>query len=247
MASVLLSVCLPASGDNAPGLEFKPALLDGRVVVTADLFDRDGDLASATLYVVDEPSAIVIWTEHRIVTGKQARLNFSWPLQSWRAGNGTESVGPVLVVNTIDLPPDEAPYKVFSAPAVLRRNPLSRDLISLAYFDQSGDFHSLTDLEGNTYYKSRELLGAVDPQASFGAYVRDNLSLRVGETSLSFFRFYLNRSLVPYPPLVLQRSPIHHYTVSLQRQDVRPGRYLFQLEVEDSRQNKSNEIMMLQV
>jgi hypothetical protein len=247
MLVALQAICASSLGISNPDIDFSYSQLEDRVEVQALISDREGDLASATLYAIDKNSSKVIWTEHRIIEGRKTSLNFTWPLKSWWAGNGTDYVGPVLAVNTIGLPPEEAPYEVFSAPAVLKQYPRSQDITSLAYFDQDGVFHSLMDLAGANYYKSRELLEATDPGASYGWYVKNNLSLWEGETSLRFFSLYLNRSLVPYPPLMLERSPIQHYTIFLERRDASEGRYLLELEAEDSQGQRIRKISELTV
>lgn len=244
MAFMLLaSICAsPAAVAYSPDLEFSYRLSDDNAEAQAVITDQDGDLTSATFYAIDENSSKVIWTEYRMIEGEKASLNFTWPLQSWWAGNGTDLVGPMLVVNTIGMPASEAPYEALSAPAVLKPYPGSQDRTTLAYFDQDGVFHSLVGLDGASYYKSRELLGATDPGASYGLYVKNNLSLWEGQTSLRFFSLYHNRSLSPYPPLMLERSPIQHFTILLERKDAPQGRYLLEVEAEDSQGSKTRKI-----
>jgi hypothetical protein len=232
----------PAAVASSPDLNVSYTLLDGSAEVQALISDQDGDLTSVTFYASDENSSKVIWTEYQIVEGQRASLNFTWPLQSWWAGNGTDFVGPMLVVNTIGMPASEASYEVLSAPAVLMPYPGSQDRTTLTYFDQDGVFHSLVGLDGASYYKSRELLRATEPGASYGQYVKNNLSLWEGETTLRFFSLYHNRTLSPYPPLMLDRSPIQHFTLFLQRREAPPGRYLLEVEVEDAQSNKINKI-----
>ncbi|MGA9098883.1 MAG: hypothetical protein WB392_08140 [Methanotrichaceae archaeon] len=51
--------------------------------------------------------------------------------------------------------------------------------MALAFFGLNGEFHSLTDLSGKSYYNSRELVKVVSPQISI------NIAYRKHTTSLT--------------------------------------------------------------
>ncbi|MEO0248313.1 MAG: hypothetical protein ABIN58_01995, partial [candidate division WOR-3 bacterium] len=171
---LLVSMCSPALSQNSPTIEFAEREAEGGVAVDARITDLDGDLSSATLYALNESTHDVLWTEHRIIQGGDANLSFFWPRQSWRATNGTDYVQPVLAVNTLDMPPKEAPYLVYSAPCIMELVPGEHETTALAYFDNEGVFHSLTDLAGNSLYKSNEYLAITNPEISYGSYIRNN-------------------------------------------------------------------------
>ena len=197
-------------------------------------------MASATLYILEEKSHNVVWTDHRVLQGSGADLSFFWPGQIWRITNGSYFVEPALVVNTIDLPAIEAPYMTYSAPCLLTLYPGAEEITALAYFDSDGQFHSLQDISGNEYYRSRELLGAVSPATPWGRYVQSNITLQVGRTSLRFLWRNLDSGLNSFPPLVLDRSPIQHYTLQLLKRAANPGTYVVEIEAEDLTGNKTS-------
>ncbi|HSD57381.1 MAG TPA: hypothetical protein VLB04_04295 [Methanotrichaceae archaeon] len=236
---LLTIMCAPALSQNSPNIEFTEAEEGGGVAVDARITDQDGDLASATLYALDENTLDVLWTEHRIIQGGDAKLTFFWPRQSWRATNGTDYVQPVLAVNTLDMPPEEAPYLVYSAPCILELIPGEQETTALAYFDNEGVFHSLTDLSGNSFYKSNEYLAITSPEISYGSYIRSNITPIVGVTTLSFLRLNLDEGLSPLLPLILDRSPIHHYTLSLENVDAKSIPYIIEIEADDTAGNRS--------
>jgi len=234
-------ICVPAHSQESPSIAFRQAENESGAIVEAWIADGDGDLVSATLYALEENTLDVLWTEHRLIQGGNVTLSFFWPRQGWRADNGIEYVQPVLAVNTIDMLPEEAPYLVYSAPCLLELTPGRQMITALAYFDNEGVFHSLTDLEGNSYYKSRELLAATSPGIAYGSYIRNNITPIVGLTNLSFLRLNLNEGLSPLPPLLLDRSPIHHYALWLERVDLKSRPYILEVEADDLAGNRVRE------
>lgn len=231
-------ICTPALSQNSPVVEFTEVKSGGGVEVSAVITDQDSDLTSATLYALDENTLDVLWTEHRIIRGGKANLTFLWPLYSWRVTNGINYVQPVLAVNTIDMPQKEAPYLVYSAPCLMEVVPGGQEITALAYFDNDGIFHSLVDLSGNSFYKSKEILTITSPDTPYGSYIRNNISLIVGVTTLSFLKLNLNEGLNPLPSLVLDRSPIHHYTLNLEKVSQESVPYIIEVEAEDSSGNR---------
>lgn len=232
-------MCTSAHSQESPAIDFTEGVNESGVAVEARITDRDGDLVSATLYALEENTLDVLWTEHRIIQGGDANLSFFWPRQGWRVTNGTDYVQPVLAVNTIDMPPEEAPYLVYSAPCLVVIIPGAQVTTALAYFDNEGVFHSLTDLSGNSFYKSNEFLAITGPGTSYGSYIKNNITLIVGVTNLSFLRMNLDGGLSPLPPLVLDRSPIHHYTLRLEKVDAGSIPYIMMLEADDASGNSS--------
>ncbi len=236
---LLWSMCAPALSQNFPAIEFTEVESGDGIEVSAVITDQDADLISATLYILEENTLDVLWTEHRIIQGGEGNLTFLWPLQSWRATNGMDYVEPVLAVNTIDMPPEEAPYLVYSAPCLLELNSGEQEITALAYFDNEGIFHSLVDLSGNSFYKSKEFLAITSPDTPYGSYIRNNITLIVGVTTLSFLSLNLDEGLSPLPSLVLDRSPIHHYTLRLEKVSQESVPYIIEVEAEDSSGNRA--------
>jgi hypothetical protein len=237
---ILLSwgICAPAFSQSSPVIDFTETRSSGGVEVSAVITDQDSDLASATLYALDENTLDVLWTEHRIIQGGRANLTFLWPLCSWRVTNGIDYVQPVLAVNTIDMPANEASYLVYSAPCLLEVVPGGQEITALAYFDNDGIFHSLVDLKENSYYKSKEILAITSPDTPYGSYIRNNISLIVGVTTLSFIKLNLNEGLSPLPSLVLDRSPIQHHTLKLEKVSQESVPYIIEVEAVDSSGNR---------
>jgi hypothetical protein len=109
----------------------------------------------------------------------------------------------------------------------------------LADFDNEGVFYSQTNLSGNSFYKSNEFLAITSPEISYGNYIRNNITQIVGVTTLSFLMLNLDNGLSPLLPLVLDRSPIHHYTLSLERWDAKSIPHILEIEADDMAGNRS--------
>ena len=63
--------------------------------------------------------------------------------------------------------------------------------------------------------------------------MRDNITIIEGESELNFFRLNPSEGLVSLPPLVLARSPIHNYNLSLEEVDAGTGSHNIYVEVAD--------------
>ncbi len=237
---LLMTVCLALAEGQGPKITFNASWEKDNLSVNARITDAE-ELASATLYVLEEKSRDVIWTEHRIVQGREANLSFLWPKEFWRISNGTYFLEPALVVNTIDLPPEEAPYMVYSVPCQMMLSPGEGETTALAYFDREGQFHTLRDLSGKEYYRSREFLRSVSPKIPYGRYVKTNVTLIVGQTALRFFWLNLGQGLSAFPALVLDRSPIQHYTLTIERRAADDGPFVVEVEAEDLAGEKARE------
>ncbi len=212
------------------------------VTVTAEFADPDQNLASATMYIIENESGDVLWADHRLLPPEGGSITFNWPRQKLRVTNGTAQSEPVIATNTIDMMPQLAPYLVYSAPCTLKLTPDTPETTALAYFDGEGTFHSLEDITGSTaYYRSIELLDAVSPGTSYGDYVENNLTLIEGLTTISFFKRNVNSGLIPLLPLLLDRSPIQHYTLKMEMVPAQVN-YTVEVDAQDAAGNLARDI-----
>ncbi|VVB68620.1 Uncharacterised protein [uncultured archaeon] len=219
-------------------IQLKETREGNNLTIQAEMADPAG-LASATLYILEKERGNVVWTEQRPLQGSMASLSFRWPWRSWGISNGTYIIEPVLVMKTIGSSAREAPYLVYSAPCLLNLSPGWPSMAATAYFDKDGQFQSLRDLSGNEYYRSRELLMAISPETSYGRYVQDNVSLIMGRSSLRFLSLNRDTGPNPFPALVLKRSPIQHYTLTLEERMAGPGHYIAGIEASNAAGNKT--------
>lgn len=226
---LLLALLAPSACSGAEIL-MDASTLDGSIAIDAMVSDADG-LESANLTIYSGSSAVL--TERRDLSGTKENVSFFWPGMIWRAVNDTHFVEPVIVVNSTGPVGDEASLLVYSAPCLLSVGPGAPETPAVAYFDANGTFHSLRDLTGREHYRSRELLSAVSPGASYWRYLKENATLQVGASYLRMLGLHMEAGLQPMPPLLLDRSPIQHYSLALVRRKADPGPYTAVMAVED--------------
>jgi len=220
---------------TAPEVNLTLISKDEAVIVEARITNADSDPVRATMRVIDNDSLEVLWTEQRLIEEGEADLTFSWPYKIFQIMNETEVVKPVYVVNTVGIPPDEMPYLAYSANCLLHLEPYRQNIPAVAFFGQDGEFHALVDVSGISHYQSQEIFKVVSPELLYGNYINNNMTISGGKTSLSFFKLNVEEEMVPYPPLMLTRSPLRHFKLRMDKVDATvPGKYKIEVDVEDS-------------
>jgi hypothetical protein len=208
------------------------------VVVDAMITDPDGDLAKASIQVIDNESLDVLWSEQRLIEGKMSNLTFSWPFEIFQITNSSITMEPIIAFNIVGEPPERETYMAYLVPCTIKLAPESSNIDAVAYFGEDGEFHALIGVDGFTHYMSKELLEIVQPQKSYGDYVMNNITLEEGLSALSFFNLNIEKGMEAYPMLLLARSPLHHYKLRLDRIAVSPAEYIVELNAEDIGGNK---------
>jgi hypothetical protein len=208
------------------------------LVVEAVITDPDGDLTRASIQIIDEESLDVLWSEQRLIEGSEATISLIWPFETFHVSNSTSTLEPVFGFNTVGVSPEIEPYMTYLAPCTLKVTPESNFIDAAAYFGEDGEFHALIGTDGFTHYMSRELLGIVQPQKSYGDYVKNNVTLLEGSSALIFFTLNHYKGMQAHPALLLTRSPLHHYKLRLDTDAVSPVDYFVELNAEDSSGNK---------
>jgi len=223
----------------APEAEVLLSPTEGGLLAEVMIEDEDGNLASATIRVLE--GGEVVWSESRQVEGSKANLTFEWPGRVFTVTNGTEVLSPVFATKTtVGIPEERAEYMAYSAPCVLNLSASGPSLAAVAHFGRDGELHALVDVFGFVHYVSSELFGLVEPGGSYGRFARENVTLQAGESSLTFFWLGLGEggeTMTAHPPLVLERSPVHHLGLSLEEVEAKPGEHKIYVDVEDQAGN----------
>lgn len=225
-----------------PELTLVASAEPGGISITSRITDADSNLAGASAYVIDNSTGLVVWTSHKAVEGGEAEASFFWPRQVFWVTNGTSRVGPVLAVNLTGVPDNVSSYLAFSAPCVVILAPGGPEIGALAYFGKDGTFHALQDLQGRSLYQSEELLKVSEPGRSYGDYMRQNITVREGVSSISFRAMVMGLGLALHEPVFLIRSPIQHYTLSLEIATAQPGDYAVEVVGEDALGNSERAV-----
>ncbi|HWQ20282.1 MAG TPA: hypothetical protein VN455_10935 [Methanotrichaceae archaeon] len=233
--SVLESSMPPGPPSTAePSIKATIATVPEGVEVSAQVTSPAGNLASATAYIVDNQSRTVLWTKYWVISGSSADLNMTWPRQETNVSNGISSVGPVLAVNTVGVPANEAPYLAYSIPCLIETTAGKSSQTMLAYFGTDGEFHELADTKGVIYYKSIELARATMPDITYGQYLKDNVTFQEGQAQLMFLNLNIDKGLTPYPPLIFARSPLLHYGLRIEMAAASVREAVLEIEATDS-------------
>jgi len=242
------------SGSLPPSVELSMQKLNDGVGVLVNASDPDGDLADATLFVVNAGSRRVVWSEHHKIMGREGDLNFLWPGLHYRVTNGTAAFEPLLVVRAETPSPESRSESAtdltanfssstqsllaYTAPCVVLVSERGEPQSALAFFGEDGAFHALTDMSADLLYQSAELLKLTSPTTPYGRYSKENLTLKVDESTLVFYSMSLDEGMVAGEPLLLTRSPIQHYALKMERVPAEADDFEFIAEVVDKGGNR---------
>ena len=133
--------------------------------------DADGKLKSATLYIVDNKTKEIVWSEVKALKGNSADVQFSWPGTMFQISADGLNAGPVLATNTQGIPENMSNLLAYSAPVIFD---LEKNLTTsaMAYFGEDGKFNALLDTNGGAHYLSQDLLNITMPGSDYAQYAR---------------------------------------------------------------------------
>lgn len=190
-------------------------LTDG-IVIKADISDTEGDLAGVSLYILDQKSGKVVWMDKADLNGSRSEIRFVWPRVVYSVSCGSERVSPVVAVETRGVPENISRYMRYSAPCLLNITNEGPFSDALAYFGEDMELHAIEGLDGRIHYISKELFETLRPGARYSDYVRENITIIEGRSSLRFI--LMSETLSFHKPIYLKRSPIFHYDMRLERE-----------------------------
>lgn len=149
------------------------------------------------------------------LNGSRSEIRFVWPRVVYSVSCGSERVSPVVAVEARGVPENISRYMRYSAPCLLNITDDGPFSDALAYFGEDMELHAIEGLDG-IHYISKELFETLRPGARYSDYVRDNITIIEGRSSLRFIS--MSETLSFHKPIYLKRSPIFHYDVKLERE-----------------------------
>lgn len=203
--------------------------LDLKVQATAS-----GSNLAGALFRVLNADGDAVWSEQRQLGGAKGEAEFLWSGQAFKISNMSKSATPVYTFNPLNISPANAPYSAYSAQAVLQINPNGPEIQVSAFFSKEGDLHALVDGNGNLYYISQEFLKVIKPGQSYADYMEKNLSLTEFKSTLTFFKYNEPNGLMTLQTLAMDRSPLQHFGIKLERIDLPAANYRGEVAVMDS-------------
>ncbi len=186
------------------------------VSIEAIATDPDGDLTGVSLYIIDNESNEVVWMDNAAASGNESEARFLWPRAAYSVSNGSESIFPVVAVEVKDIDVNISRYLRYSAPCLLNITDAGPYSDALAYFGEDYELHALESTDGFIHYLSEELFKAIRPGARYSDYIRNNITIIEGRSSLRFLS--MGETLKLHRPLYLTRSPLHHYDLRLKKE-----------------------------
>lgn len=213
---------------------------DDPAIIELKAKDRDGNLNNAILYVVNNESQEVVWSEVKSLEGYEAETQLFWSGKTLKISNSSFSVIPVFATNNVDIPDNVSSYMAFSAPCILQLEPENFSISSIAYFGDDGKFNALIDVLGRDHYFSRDLLNIIAPDMDYADYMANNITLSKDESRIIFYKMIFGpdgQVLVSYPPIALSTSALFNYGLMLEIVEADSGEYRAVVMVEDSAYN----------
>jgi hypothetical protein len=199
--------------------------------------DPDGNLKSATIFVVDNKTKDIVWSEGKTLSGSSGEVDFSWPATMFMISEKGLEDGPIYAVNNLDVPENLSSLLAYSAPCILE---LEKNVTfsARAFFGTDGKFNALIDSYGAAHYQSQDLLDITKPGTDYTQFVKNNISLVKDVSKIGFLGTMVSSSPQEQTtkiigPIVFSGTPLSNYDLKLERSNVGMGEYIALVKVED--------------
>ncbi len=214
---------------------------DSPAMIEAKIKDPDHNLKSALLYVVNNKSREVVWSDFKALDGGEKEVQFFWSGTMYQVSNGRTSIAPVFVTDN-DVPDlGYGAYLNISALCLLQLEPDAPQIYAFAYFGDDGRFNALVDYLGFAHYISQDVLNIASHDVDYMNYKKGNITLVKDKSRLIFYKMVVPPVQDPYlashRPVVLSKSVLFNYRLELEEVSADPGDYLVVVEVEDRASN----------
>jgi len=205
--------------------------------IKAKATDPDGNLKSATEYVVDNKTREIVWAQMEEMKGSSAQTDFSWPASTFRISANGQDEGILFVINNLGVMANLSSLLAYSAPCILELDK-NVNFTAEAYFGEDGQFNALIDSYGFSHYLSRDVLNITGPGIDYEKYSTNNITLIKDTSKIGFINMMVPaRQEEPASeiigPIVLSGSPSSHYDLKLRRSNAGMGEYIAVVKVED--------------
>jgi hypothetical protein len=208
--------------------------------------DLDGNLKSATEYVVDNKTREIVWTQVAQMTGSSAEVEFSWPAAVFRISANGEDEGVIFAVNNLGVMANLSRLLAYSAPCIIELNK-EVNFTAQAYFGEDGQLNALIDSQGFSHYISRDVLNITKPGIDYEKFAKNNITIIKDTSKIGFINMMVPaRRDEPASeitgPIVLSGSPSSHYDLKMLRSNAGMGEYIAMVKVEDRAFNAISDI-----
>jgi hypothetical protein len=204
--------------------------------------DPDQNLKRATLYLAENDSREVVWSAVRDIEGGEATIQFTWPGTFYQVSSTDSTVSPVLASEVVGVSERFQPLLARSSPCVLLLDYGNSMVSAYAYFGEDGKLNGLIDQSGQVHYVSRDVLNSTAPDVDYVGYLAGNVTAVKDESAIVFYNMSApsdswTLSTGYHQPIVLSRSPLFNYRISLEEMEAKAGDYVPIVVVEDRAYN----------
>ena len=214
--------------------------------IKAKATDPDGNLKSATQYIVDNKTREIVWAEVVEMIGSNADAEFSWPAVAFRISANGRDEGVIFAINNLGVMANLSSLLAYSAPCILE---LDEDVnfTAQAYFGKDGRFNALIDSYGFSHYLSHDVLNLTEPGIDYGMFVKNNITIIKDTSKIGFVNMRVparqdEQASEIVGPIVLSGSPFTNYDLKLLRSNAGMGEYIAIVKVEDLAFNELSDI-----
>jgi hypothetical protein len=214
--------------------------------IRAKATDPDGNLKSATLYVVDNKTREIVWSEVKEMKGSSSEAEFSWSAELFRISANGQDDGVLFVINNLGVMENLSSLLAYSAPCVLELNK-NVNFTARAYFGEDGQFNALIDAYGFTHYLSQDVLNITAPGIDYQKFAKNNITIIKDKSEIGFINMKVpirqnEQASEIIGPIVLSGTPSSNYDLKLLRSNAGMGEYIAIVKVEDLAFNELSDI-----
>jgi hypothetical protein len=214
--------------------------------IRAKATDPDGNLKGVTLYVVDNKTREIVWSEVKEMKGSSSEAEFIWPAAMFRISANGQDEGVLSVINNMGVTKNLSSLLAYSAPCVLLMDK-NVNFTALAYFGEDGRFNALVDAYGFSHYVSHDVLNVASPGIDYEKFAKNNITLIKDKSKIGFINMKVptrqnEQASEIIGPIVLSGSPSSNYDLKLLRSNAGIGEYIAIVKVEDLAFNELSDI-----
>ncbi|MCX6676532.1 MAG: hypothetical protein NTU95_01125 [Methanothrix sp.] len=211
--------------------------------IQAKATDPDGNLKSATLYIVDNKTREIVWAQVQELKGGSATAEFSWPAAMFRISANGRDEGVPFVINNLGVTENLSSLMAYSAPCILELDK-NVTFTAKAYFGEDGRFNALIDAYGFSHYLSQDVLNITGPGID---YKKFNITIIKDKSKIGFINMKVptrqdEQTSEIFGPIVLSGSPSSNYDLKLLRSNAGMGEYIAIVKIEDLAFNELSDI-----
>lgn len=203
--------------------------------------DPDGNLKSATEYVVDNKTREIVWAQAREMKGSSSEAEFSWPGAMFRISANGQDEGAIYAINNQGVAANLSSLLAYSAPCIVELNERV-NFSAEAYFGEEGQLNALIDSYGFPHYISQDILNTTMPGTDYEKFAKNNITIIKDKSKIGFINMKVpsrqdEQASRIIGPIVLSGTPSSHYDLKLLRSNAGMGEYIAIVKVEDKASN----------